>query len=77
MLAKIAVGVEGQRRPHGIAAEKPGEAGALAFSRGAVAGDEAGAEIGIGDHALNHADARPVIGALQFFVGEVDADGLL
>ena len=73
---EIAVGVEGEGSPHGIAAEKPGEAGALAFSGGAVAGDESGAEIGIGDHALNHADARPVVGALELLVGEIHANGL-
>ena len=72
---EIAGGVVGERGPHGVAAEKPGEAGALSAARGAVAGDDAGAEVGIFYYTLQYADARPVVGSLELRVRECEADG--
>ncbi len=70
---EIAGGIECQGGPHRVAAKKPGKSGALAFAGRAVAGHESGSERWIGYQALNHADAGPVIGALQLLIGQLDA----
>src|SRR5437588_11818068 len=72
---KIAGSVQRKRSPEGIAAEKPPEARALARAGSAIAGDEAGAEIGIGDEALEPADAPPVVSLLELRVRQSEADG--
>src|SRR5256884_519939 len=71
---KIAGGVQGERGPEGIAAEKPGEARALGLARSAVAGNKPGAEIRIADPSLELADARPIVSLLQLRVGKLKAD---
>ena len=56
---EVAVGVEGERSPHGVATEEPGEAGPLALARRAEARDQARAEQRVFDQALVNADLRP------------------
>ena len=57
---EVAVGVEGQRRPHRVATEEPGEAGPLRLARGAEARDQPRAELRVLDDALVNADLRPL-----------------
>ena len=57
--------VEGERSPEGIATKEPGKARALPDARRAVSGNQSGPEIRIIHHALNGADAGPVICLLK------------
>src|SRR6202040_1862476 len=65
-----------ERRPKGIAPKKPREARPRTLTRGPVSRDESCAEEWIAYHALQFADARPVVGLLQLRVGYSKADGV-
>src|SRR2546430_12253075 len=69
------LGVKRERGPKRIAAEKPGESGALAGSGSAVAGDKASAKKWIGNKSLEFANARPIVGLLDLRVGKIERDG--
>src|SRR2546429_3314007 len=71
---KVADGVERERCPEGIAAEEPGKPGTLAGARRSVPGDQASAEVGIGDQSLDSADARPVVSLLELRVRKSDVE---
>src|SRR5690242_1235954 len=75
-VSKVALGIKCEGTPLGVASEVPGETGALAVTRSAVAGNQARAKIRIGHHALQEADARPVVSLLKLQVGKLQADGL-
>ena len=72
---KVTGGVKRERGPKRIAAEKPGESGALAGSGSAVAGDKASAKKWIGNKSLEFANARPIVGLLDLRVGKIERDG--
>jgi hypothetical protein len=72
---EVVLRVEREGSPECVAAKKPGKAWPCSVATGSIARDEAGAQVRIVDHSLNHADARPVVGLLQLRVGQRHVHG--
>ena len=74
-IAEIAFGIERQRSPKRVTAEKPGKTGTLAAARSAVSGNESGTKKWILHQSLEYADPGPVVRLLQLTIGHIHADG--
>ncbi len=72
-VGEIADGIQRERSPHRVAAKKPCVSWPRALTRCSVTRDQSGSEIWIRDHALQHADARPVVRLLQLLVRKGNA----